>query len=426
MSAKLDTPAALPAVHELSRAVDRILHSREFHGSETLRGLLSFLCSCALEQRADPPGAREIAKAVFGREDFDSQNDSVVRVHTGRLRAKLAEYYMAEGVEDDIVVFIPKGSYKLLWTHRHRTSAVSPPSPLDPTLPSPLPVPARGNFFSRLRSLSLPLPVALLLLAAALLAWLLFPRLPAAKPGARALTTFWRGFLSGEPPLVVFSNFRFLGLPDGSLQTIKGANSSDLPVIDTYTTVGEVMGVFEVSKTLSSFNGTARVKRSRLLTWDEAKDSSLVFIGGPLAETPLRDVQLLRYFRFLERSAGTSGAIANLHPGSGEQPIYSVSTPYPDIHRTQSLTDFAIVALRPGLSARHSILILAGITEFGTQGAAEFVASNDRLEELLARLAVPVGTPAMTPFEALLEVRVEGGVPLATSIRAVHKLPAEQ
>src|SRR5207245_9765809 len=113
-------------------------------------------------------------------------------------------------------------------------------------------------------------------------------------------------------------------------------------------------------------------------------------------------------------------------PGSGEQRIYSVSTPYPDIHRTQSLTDFAIVALRPGLSARHAILILAGITEFGTQGAAEFVASNDRLEELLARLSVPIGAPPMPPFEALLEVRIEGGVPLATSIRAVHKLPAEQ
>jgi hypothetical protein len=424
MSAKLDTPSA----HELSHAVDRILHSREFHGSETLRGLLSFLYSCTLEERADPPGAREIARAVFGREDFDSQNDSVVRVHTGRLRAKLAEYYMAEGVEDDIVVFIPKGSYKLLWTHRHPAPAVAaPPSPLDPALSSPLPLraPARGNFFSRMRTRSIPLPAALLLLAAAFLGWLLSARSSVTKPAA-ALTTFWRGLLSGEPPLVVFSNFRFLGLPDGSLQTLKGANSSDLPVIDTYTTVGEVMGVFEVSKTLSSFNRTARVKRSRLLTWDEAKDSSLVFVGGPLAETPLRDVQLLRHFRFLERSAGTSGAIANLHPGPGEQATYSVSTPYPDIHRTQSLTDFAIVALRPGLSARHSILILAGITEFGTQGAAEFVASNDRLEELLARLAVPIGAPAMPPFEAILEIRVEAGVPLATSIRAVHKLGVGQ
>jgi hypothetical protein len=135
MSAKLDTPVVLPSAHELARAVDRILHSREFHGSETLRALLSFLCSCTLEERVDPPGAREIAKAVFGRQDFDSQNDSVVRVHTGRLRAELAEYYMAEGVEDDIVVLITKGSYKLLWTHRHPAPAASPALPLDPSLP---------------------------------------------------------------------------------------------------------------------------------------------------------------------------------------------------------------------------------------------------------------------------------------------------
>jgi len=82
---------------------------------------------------------------------------------------------------------------------------------------------------------------------------------------------------------------------------------------------------------------------------------------------------MLRHFRFLQRSPDTSGAIANLHPAAGEQALYSVSTAYPEIHRKQSFTDYAIVALRPGLSGHHSILILAGITEFGTQGAAEFV-----------------------------------------------------
>jgi hypothetical protein len=315
---------------------------------------------------------------------------------------------------DDIVVFIPKGSYKLLWTRRQsNASSASPVSPL--TFREPV-APARS------RSVPLPLTVILLATTAALVWFLASSRNAAPKPTSRALETFWRGFTSGEPPLVVFSNFRFLSLPDGSLQTFEGSNTSGEPVIDTYTTVGEVMGVFEVGQTLSLFNKPPRVKRSRLLTWDEAKDSSLIFIGGPLAETPLRDVQLLRHFRFLKRSADTSGAIANLHPAPGEQPLYSVSTAYPDIHRKQSFIDYAIVALRPGLSGRHPILILAGITEFGTQGAAEFVTSNDRVDELLSRLNVPSRSATVPSFEALLEVRVEGGVPVQTSIQALHKL----
>jgi len=412
MSVKLDTPpSSLPSGQDLTRAIERILHSREFHGSETLRSLLAFLSSCALENRADPPGAREIAKAVFGRrEDFDSQNDSVVRVHTGRLRSKLAEYYMTEGADDDIVVFIPKGSYKLQWTHRQSNPAFEERAPV--TRPATV----------RPRSVPLPLTLILLATTAALVWFLAGSRNAAPKSTARALQTFWRGFTSGEPALVVFSNFRFLGLPDGSLQTLKDSDASSQPVIDTYTTIGEVMGVFEVGQTLSLFNKPPRVKRGRLLTWDEAKDSSLVFIGGPLAETPLRDVQMLRNFRFLQRSPDTSGAIANLHPTSGEQALYSVSTAYPEIHRKQSFTDYAIVALRPGLSGRHPILILAGITEFGTQGAADFVTSNDRVEELLSRLNVPSLSISVPSFEAVLEVRVEGGVPVQTSIQALHKL----
>jgi hypothetical protein len=274
------------------------------------------------------------------------------------------------------------------------------------------------------RRRSVPLPLALILLAttAALVWFLASSRNAAPKSTGRALQTFWRGFASGEPALVVFSNFRFHGLPDGSLQTLKDPDASGQPVIDTYTTIGEVIGVFEVGQTLSQFNKPPRVKRGRLLTWDEAKDSSLVFIGGPLAETPLRDVQMLRHFRFLQRSPDTSGAIANLHPAPGERALYSVSTAYPEIHRKQSFTDYAIVALRPGLSGHHSILILAGITEFGTQGAAEFVTSNDRVEELLSRLGVASRALTMPSFEALLEVRIEGGVPLQTSIQALHTL----
>jgi len=70
----------------------------------------------------------DVAVDVLGKPvGFDPRLDSAVRVHASRLRAKLAEYYMAEGVEDDIVVFIPKGSYKLLWTHRHPAPAVAAP-----------------------------------------------------------------------------------------------------------------------------------------------------------------------------------------------------------------------------------------------------------------------------------------------------------
>ena len=52
----------------------------------------------------------------FGRSaQFDSHTDSTVRVQAGRLRTKLAEYYSTEGVDDPVIVKLPKGSYFLVF-----------------------------------------------------------------------------------------------------------------------------------------------------------------------------------------------------------------------------------------------------------------------------------------------------------------------
>src|ERR1039457_1062869 len=102
-------------LESLRHQMERVVHSETFRGSETLRKLLEYLAGRALKNASNAVKAKEIAAAVFGRvNDFDPQNDSIVRVHTARLRARLAEYYITEGAEDDLVMTIPKGSYVLL------------------------------------------------------------------------------------------------------------------------------------------------------------------------------------------------------------------------------------------------------------------------------------------------------------------------
>src|SRR5579864_8188470 len=99
--------------------VEKLNRSGVLHGSESLCKLLRFLA----ENSLDHPGALikeyQIATEVFGRpQDFDPRLDSTVRVQTGRLRSKLAEYYSGEGAGDQLVIEIPKGSYSL--THHLR------------------------------------------------------------------------------------------------------------------------------------------------------------------------------------------------------------------------------------------------------------------------------------------------------------------
>ena len=49
----------------------------------------------------------------------------MVRVQAGRLRSKLAEYYSSDGIEDPMVVELPKGTY-LLSFHQRNSSVAKP------------------------------------------------------------------------------------------------------------------------------------------------------------------------------------------------------------------------------------------------------------------------------------------------------------
>ncbi len=408
--------------------VDRILRSDTFRASGILRHLLEYLSSCSIEGRADALKVKEIARAVFGRsESFDSQSDSVVRVHTGRLRSKLAEYYIGEGAEDELIIGIPKGAYGLAWHFRSNAPnhvAELPASSADLTAAMPVPAPARPRVSRSLFRVAL-WPVFLVIVSSAV-TWLVSQRIVSQREtrperSQPALSNFWRPFLSkGEPPLIVFSNFRLIGSLDTSIrpynQTIDG---HDAEIIDTYTTVGEVMGVFDVTRTLENFGQTARAKHGQLLTWDEAKDCNLIFVGGPLADTPLRTLSALHELQFKQGIAGLSpqsAAIVNLHPRPGEQPMYFGPATRPFQY------DYAVIALKPVFNRNRRTLILAGITEYGTQGAAEFVTREERVSELFSALHVRPGDP-VPPFEALLRAKIEGGVPVQSELLFAHLTP---
>src|SRR5882762_1893416 len=101
--------------------IEKLLGSHTLHGSESLCKLLRYLATHSLDRPAASPKEYQIATEVFGRQkDFDPHLDSMVRVQAGRLRAKLAEYYASEGVDDQFVLEMPKGSYALTFHQRAR------------------------------------------------------------------------------------------------------------------------------------------------------------------------------------------------------------------------------------------------------------------------------------------------------------------
>ncbi len=93
--------------------LNRILASPSFEKSGRARELLQYLVDEELEERGGQIKGFTIAVDVFGRDaGFDASNDPLVRVHVGRLRELLTQYYVDDGANDAVRIRIPKGGYR--------------------------------------------------------------------------------------------------------------------------------------------------------------------------------------------------------------------------------------------------------------------------------------------------------------------------
>lgn len=100
-----------------------ILNSPRFSGSTVLSEFLAFIVHETLEKRGHVLKEYTIGVHALGKDvDFNPQLDSIVRIHAGRLRRALKEYYYEDGVNDSIVIAIPKGSYMPSFETRSTTA----------------------------------------------------------------------------------------------------------------------------------------------------------------------------------------------------------------------------------------------------------------------------------------------------------------
>ena len=99
--------------------IQRILQSKAFRTSEIHRTLLTYLAEKSVSGTADGLKEYTVGLDVFAKPDsYDPRQESTVRMHVARLRQKIGEYYRTEGLEDPIVVDLPKGGFKLTFEPR--------------------------------------------------------------------------------------------------------------------------------------------------------------------------------------------------------------------------------------------------------------------------------------------------------------------
>lgn len=222
---------------------------------------------------------------------------------------------------------------------------------------------------------------------------------------------FWRPFFAGNDSLVVYSNPRFVGSPATGLRDAPmGAGSApDSDYVDTYTGVGEVDAIYELTRLFDHYRAYFTLQRSLLVSWDKAKFRNMVFVG-PVSESPA--LRLLPSNMDFTRTAGNGYAgFVNHNPRTGEQALYSRA----DRPLTQ---DYSLIALLPGFVPGNRILVLSGLTTLGTQAAVDFVCRRETVAQLLRVAAGPHRT--VKPFQAVIETKLSGGIPVESRLVAIH------
>jgi len=96
----------------IDQQTKRILNFSLFRTSPVLSRFLEFIVSETIHQKEVLIKEYSIAINVLHRSrDFNPNGDSIVRIHAGRLRRALNDYYLSQGIYDPIIIQIPKGAY---------------------------------------------------------------------------------------------------------------------------------------------------------------------------------------------------------------------------------------------------------------------------------------------------------------------------
>lgn len=392
--------------------IQRVVSSQHFRTSARLREFLLYVGECALRDSPKDVTEQQIGVHVFQRpHGYNSSDDSIVRTHARLLRKKLGEYFSGEGAHEKIVIEIPKGHYlpifqaarpcplEVLQTDAETCHVAV--APIEPQLTHG----GRGKLWVIYAGSSM------VVLLAAIIWWGRSKPWPV-KSGMEVV---WQPFLSGTPPLVIYSDGVYVEGSEHGLQIApaEAGTAANQPHQandnNQLTGTGAVVAVSQLTKFFDAHHATFILKRSHLATWDDARATNLIFIGSKASNSALNMLPSMSDFALLAKP--DSAGFINLHPKPGEPSVYS--------RPLHSYTkDYAVVALLPGLQQGKSILVFSGLSTLATEAAVEYACRPEDVADLLR--AIPLEKGNIRPFEALLETVIVGGVPMEAKLVTIR------
>ena len=400
--------------------------------------MLSYIVECGLGHRTEDLTEHRIAENVFGRHDYNSSEENIVRVSARQLRTKIAEYYATEGQAEQYRIDVPKGGYLPVF---HKQDEASNRASLEIIAPAAVMAPRVSRPSAQI-AVGLFLAVLIGTLAALLFQSSKENRELRASLNSSTPRTLFGPFVADpkqrtslvvtDSALGLFESLshRYISLEDYT--DYKYLQST--PGMSTLVRQGDSGSFMELLRTrqissLADFRITALIfqtypREARQITVHHARnmhardfdnDDNFVVIGSSRSNpwSSLFDKSL--NFRVDNRYG--SPCFENRQPRPGEQSTYCSEN-----STTEQGTDYAqIVVTRNGDRKGHFLLI-GGVDMEATEAAGYFFLSPESVSPVLAALHVR-HIEDLPGYELLLRSYSVGGTGRAAQLVAARRLP---
>ena len=98
-------------VKQCREELKRVLDSETFRLAAILRNFLEYTTEEVLDGRGKFLTQDAIARVLGKGKNFNRNSNPLIRVHAGRLRAKLLDYYHSEGAGNELQIQFPPSGY---------------------------------------------------------------------------------------------------------------------------------------------------------------------------------------------------------------------------------------------------------------------------------------------------------------------------
>jgi hypothetical protein len=336
--------------------LNRVLASHEFHSSKRSQDFIRYVVEHTLAGRGDVLKERTIGIDVFGRStSYEPSDDATVRVKAGEVRKRLGLYYASQGATDPVRIDLPNGTYipEFRWSN----------VPVEVRASEGLGPGAKPQLSARNRLKSIGTVLAILGIAT--VGWW-FVR---GRSAATALDQFWSPVLNGTAPVSVCAAYvPVYGL---NRDTADPTRPEDFVLLtDQFVGGGDLLATARLSAMLTRLHHPYTLKIGNDVSFKDLRSAPAILVG--YSYTRWKEISSnLRYF--IEVSQTRVGITDN-----GKPTPWTIAA-LPADRRTNE--DYAIVS-RVFHSDTHAMLVeLAGITQYGTDAAAELVTNPDLLAE---------------------------------------------